>query len=35
MASKPRASWSLAGRIVLVLCTVAIVVAAAALLLHH
>jgi nitrogen fixation/metabolism regulation signal transduction histidine kinase len=34
MASKPRASWSLAGRIVLVLCTVAIVVAAAALLLH-
>jgi len=35
MATKPRASWSLAGRIVLVLCTVAIVVAAAALLLHH
>jgi nitrogen fixation/metabolism regulation signal transduction histidine kinase len=35
MASKPRASWSLAGRIVLVLCTVAIVVAAAALILHH
>jgi nitrogen fixation/metabolism regulation signal transduction histidine kinase len=35
MSSKPRASWSLAGRIVLVLCTVAIVVAAAALVLHH
>lgn len=35
MAGQPRASWSLAGRIVLVLCTVAIVVAAAALLLHH
>jgi len=35
MASKPRASFSLAGRIVLVLCTVAIVVAAAALLVHH
>jgi len=35
MAAKPRASWSLAGRIVLVLCTVAIVAVAAALLLHH
>jgi nitrogen fixation/metabolism regulation signal transduction histidine kinase len=35
MSSKPRASWSLAGRIVLVLCTVAIVVAVAALVLHH
>ncbi len=35
MSSKPRASWSLAGRIVLVLCTVAIVVVVAALVLHH
>ncbi len=35
MARKPRASFSLAGRIVLVLCTVAIVATAAALLLHH
>jgi nitrogen fixation/metabolism regulation signal transduction histidine kinase len=34
MATKPRASWSLAGRIVLVLCTVAIVAVAVALLLH-
>ena len=32
---KPRATWSLAGQIVLVLCTVAIVVVVAALLLHH
>ena len=35
MATKPRASWSLAGRIVLVLCTVAIVAVVVALLLHH
>jgi len=35
MATKPRASWSLAGRIVLVLCTVAIIAVVAALLLHH
>ena len=32
---KPLATWSLAGQIVLVLCTVAIVVVVAALLLHH
>ena len=32
---KPRTTWSLAGQIVLVLCTVAIVVVVAALLLHH
>ena len=35
MARKPRARWSLAGRIVLVLCAVAILVVVAALLLHH
>ena len=35
MAHKPRAAWSLAGQIVLVLCTVAIVVVVVALLLHH
>jgi len=35
MASKPRASFSLAGRIVLVLCTMAILAAAVALLLNH
>src|SRR5688572_12162819 len=35
MASKPRASFSLAGRIVLVLCMLAIVAAAVALLLNH
>ena len=35
MGTKPRASWSLAGRIVLVLCTVAGAAVAAALLLHH
>ena len=32
---KPRVTWSLAGQIVLVLCTVAIVVVVVALLLHH
>ncbi len=35
MAGKPRAAWSLAGQIVLVLCTVAIVVVVTALLLNH
>ncbi len=35
MARKPRASWSLAGRIVLVLCTVAIAVVVVALLMHQ
>ena len=35
MATKTRASWSLAGRIVVVLCAVAIVAVVAALLLHH
>jgi nitrogen fixation/metabolism regulation signal transduction histidine kinase len=35
MATKPRASFSLAGRIVLVLCAVAIIAVAVALLLHH
>ncbi len=35
MARKPRAAWSLAGRIVLVLCAMAIVVVVVALLLHH
>ena len=35
MARKPRASWSLAGRIVLVLCAMAIAAVVVALLLHH
>jgi two-component system nitrogen regulation sensor histidine kinase NtrY len=35
MARKPRASWSLAGRIVMVLCAMAIVAAATALVLQH
>ncbi len=35
MAGKPRTAWSLAGQIVLVLCTVAIVVVVTALLLNH
>jgi two-component system, NtrC family, nitrogen regulation sensor histidine kinase NtrY len=35
MARKPRARWSLAGRIVMVLCVMAVVAAAAALLLHR
>ncbi|MGH8249726.1 MAG: sensor histidine kinase [Steroidobacteraceae bacterium] len=35
MARKPRAGWSLAGRIVMVLCAMSIVSAATALALHH